>query len=413
MPDQNLKNMLEYIKKFDHRLWVLAIGWVASAVGFAVAIPYLALYFHSELGISMIKIGVLFGIAAIVRSIAQALGGELSDRVGRYYPMVLAQFFRTITFLIIALAIYQEWGFYLIGGLIIFNSIFGAIFQPAANATVADLVSIENRTEGYSIVRVAGNFGWSLGPVLGGILSEKSFALLFLISAGMTLVSSLIISIFLRGIKPSETNNESFHFRDIFTIRGNELLFRHVAYILVLYLVVSQFMMPFSLYSVDYMGISKTQLGIIYGINGLIVVLFQIPITRLLRSTRLTIQLTLGAVIYALGFLWVGLAASFVGFIIAIIIITIGENFVSPPALAITANLAPKGRTGRYMGIYGLAVTMGWSMGPLLGGMLLEYSNPDFIYAWGIVAALAMIAATGFGRMSRYIPHNLNMQKRN
>ncbi len=404
---------MNYFKKYDYRVWILGLGWIASAVGFAVAIPYLAIYFHSELGISMTKIGVFFGMAAIVRSSCQAIGGEISDKFGRYYPMVLSQFFRTITFLIVALAIYNDWGFWVIGGLIIFNSIFGAFFQPAANAAVADLVNIEQRTEGYSIIRIAANLGWSLGPALGGFLAEKSYALLFILSAGMTLMSSCIIAVFLKGIKTGNRSNERFRIKDIFVLKGNELLLWHITFILILYLVVSQFMAPFSLYAVDFKGISKAQLGIIYGMNGLIVLLFQFPTTRLLRSTRLTMQLTLGAAIYAVGYFWIGLTASFAGFIIAIIIITIGENCVSPSALAITANLAPEGRTGRYMGIYGLAVTLGWSLGPLLGGVLLDLSNPQFMFTWTFIALLALVAAAGFGYMSNRIPAGLNLPGKN
>jgi len=132
--------MADYFKKFDHRLWILALGWVASAIGFSISIPFIALYFHSELGISLIEIGLFFGVTAIIRASTQAIAGELSDRLGRYSLMVMAQLVRTAVFFAAAFAIYYESGFLIIGSLLILNAIFGAMFQPAAQATVADLI---------------------------------------------------------------------------------------------------------------------------------------------------------------------------------------------------------------------------------------------------------------------------------
>lgn len=405
--------MLAYFRRFDYRLWILAMAWIASAVGFSLSIPFISLYFHSELDMSMTAIGLYFGFAAVIRAIFQAVGGELADRLGRYHLMVFAQLFRSFVFWVIAFAIYSHWGFYAIGGLLIFNSIFGALFQPAANATVADVVGIEQRTDGYSIVRVAGNFGWALGPAMGGFLADKSFAILFIFSGAMTLVSSIIIGVFLRGVRKIRHNDEKFRIREMLMVKGHELILKYAALLFILYLVVSQFLMPFSLYSVDFMGISKKELGLLFALNGLLVTFFQIPTTRLLRGVRLTIQMSIGAVIYAAGFLWVGLSSTFLAFALAMAVITTGENVVSPPALAITANLAPKGRVGRYMGIYGFAVTGGWSLGPLLGGVLLDWAKPDFVYAWSVVAALAIISSVGFGYLTRQVPPDLNLKMNN
>ncbi|MEW5925002.1 MAG: MFS transporter, partial [Candidatus Zixiibacteriota bacterium] len=382
--------MLAYFKKYDHRLWVLCGGWVASSMGFSLSIPFVSLYFHSELGMSLTSIGIFLGVTAIIRATAQGLGGELSDRIGRYPLMVHSQVIRSIIFFMMSYSIYEGWGFWAIGGLLVLNSIFGALFQPAANATVADLVDVDNRIEGYAIVRVAGNFGWAVGPAMGGFLASHSFSLLFIISGIMTLISTGIIVLFLRGIKMEAAANDKSRFSDIFKLKGNELIVKHAALIFILYLVVAQLITPFSLYSVDFVGISKVQLGYLFTLNGLMVTIFQIPTTYFLKKTRLTIQLGLGAIIYAAGYTMVGATATFIAFVVALAIVTMGEIFISPPALAITANLAPQGRTGRYMGIYGFAVTAGWSLGPLLGSILLDIFKPRFIFSWSIIGCLAL-----------------------
>ena len=398
--------MIHFIRRFDHRLWILAGGWVASAVGFSLAIPFMSLYFHGELGLSLTFIGLYFGVAAVVRAVVQAMGGELSDKLGRYRLMVLAQFFRTITFIMLAGAIYYSLGFWIIGALVILNSIFGAIFQPVANATVADLTTKHDRAEGYAIVRVAGNFGWALGPAVGGYLAESSFAILFIISGCMTLASSTIIALFLKGIKTAGAfDEEPLRFRDILSIRKDRLFFRHVILLFFLYLAFAQIIAPFSLYVVDLIGLPKSQLGILFTLNGLLVAILQIPVTRMLKPVRLTIQMALGLAIHVIAFLMIGFSGTFIMFLITMVILTLGEVFHSPPALSLTSNLAPEGRTGRYMGVYGFAVVAGWSMGPLLGGTLLDLTAPHYGIMWVIIAGLALATASGYYLLSKKMPY--------
>jgi predicted MFS family arabinose efflux permease len=401
----------DFIKSHNYRLWVLSAGWFSSSVGFSISIPFISIYFHSELGIAPSTIGIFFGLAAIIRSISHSFGGELSDHIGRYRIMITAQFLRVLTFFLISYAVYAHWGFYALGTTLIINFILGSFFQPAANATVADLVPPEKRTEGYAIIRSVENLGWAAGPAIGGFLAASSYSSLFIISAAMTFVSATIISIFLKGIKNASENNRSSSFREMFTIKGNELIFRHVILVFILYLAVAQMIAPFSLFAVDFKGISKQQLGFLFTLNGLLVTTLQIPITKMVRGLKLTTQLGAGALFYAAGYFLMGLSSAYAFFIVAFIIITLGENLVSPPSLTMAANLAPEGRVGRYMGIYGFAVSGGWSLGPLLGGVLIDGTKPDFIYMWGTISLLALVAAFGFRRLARHIPAATNIYR--
>jgi len=404
------ENIILNLRRFDRRLWILGIGWIASATGFSISIPFIALYFHSELGMSLSEIGLFFGVSAIIRASSQAMAGELSDRLGRYPLMVFAQLVRSIIFLVMAYYVHKGHGFIVVGSLLILNTMFGALFQPAAQAMVADLVEAKDRTNGYAIVRVAGNFGWAIGPFIGGLVAAKSYSFLFIISGCMTFVSSMIIARFLKGVRQQERDVQPFSFRSLLNYRENRLIFQFAAYLLLLYIVIAQLIMPLSLYTVDIVGISKPQLGLLFAINGLMVTIFQLPTTHLMRKFKLTSQLILGAIVFGCGYFLVGVVATFVFFIGAMIIITIAENITSPPALALTANLAPAGKTGRYMGFYGFAVTFGWSLGPLVGSSLLEWVDPNYLYMWGIIAVLSFISAIGFRQLAHQLPDNMNFR---
>ncbi len=41
---------IQYVRQFDLSLWILSIGWFNSSLGFAISLPFISIYFHSEFG---------------------------------------------------------------------------------------------------------------------------------------------------------------------------------------------------------------------------------------------------------------------------------------------------------------------------------------------------------------------------
>jgi MFS family permease len=168
---------------------------------------------------------------------------------------------------------------------------------------------------------------------------------------------------------------------------------------------------PFSVYAVEIVQISESQLGTLYTLNGLFVVLLQIPVTKLLSKKRFTHQLAWGSFIYAIGYSLVGIFPGYGFFIFAMFVITSGECFMSPPSLALTARLAPDDRMGRYMGIFGFFVTAGWSFGPLFGGVILDYLGHSPAAAWISISSMAVISGIGYLIFSKYLPKELDYKE--
>ena len=132
----------------------------------------------------------------------------------------------------------------------------------------------------------------------------------------------------------------------------------------------------------------------------------------MLKKTTLTSQLAIGSIFYTVGYLIIGALPGYIFFIAAFVILTTGENFVSPPGMSIAANLAPEGKMGRYMGVYGFVRAAGWSLGPLFGGLFLDWVKPNFIIMWVIVALLTIAAGLGFRKMANYLPAELNVYRK-
>jgi len=204
---------------------------------------------------------------------------------------------------------------------------------------------------------------------------------------------------------------EPFRLGDLLDVRKDKYLARHALLIFVLYLVVAQLIMPFSLYAVEMVGLSNTQLGLLFGLNGLLVAVLQVPATIVMRRYRLTTQLAFGSLLYLIGYGSLGIFVGYYYFMVVIAVVTIGEIIMSPASLALTSRLAPEGRIGRYMGIYGFFVTAGWSLGPLWGGSLLDLLKHHHAFAWLSIASLALVSTIGYFSFGRNLPAWLNQRE--
>ncbi|MEW5994290.1 MAG: MFS transporter, partial [Candidatus Zixiibacteriota bacterium] len=255
--------VLVYVRQFDRNLWILSLGWFVSALGFAVSLPFIAIYFRDEFGISLTGIGVFFAVLAIVRSAVQVVAGEISDRLSRRQMAIYSQMARALAFLGLAAAIYWHWGVWWCGFWLTVHSIFGSIFHPVANALVSDILPKRQRLDGYAITRTAGNLGWAVGPAIGGYVASDSYGTLFVISAAVMLLSSLVF-LGMRDVKQDSIQADRFRLRDLAAVKDDSRLAAHSLLTFTLYLVVAQLIVPFSVYAVDLVGITKQQLGDLY-----------------------------------------------------------------------------------------------------------------------------------------------------
>src|SRR4029079_13795427 len=106
------------LSSYDRRLWVLYLGFVVSSMGFAMGLPFVSLYFHEELGVSMSLVGVYFLVTAVLRSIFQVYAGELSDSIGRRWIMILGQTGGGLVFGVMALAVHAHANFWIASGIL-------------------------------------------------------------------------------------------------------------------------------------------------------------------------------------------------------------------------------------------------------------------------------------------------------
>ena len=387
--------LTDLIQRYDRRLWVLFTARLIVAAGFGAAMPFVSLYLYRELRVSMTVVGTIMLISALISSVGGIIGGELADRIGRKSLITVAMAIRTVLFLVMAYVIHVRAPLLVVASAFLAVRFVGAMIEPGISAMVADVVEARRRVEAFGVLRIGTNAGWAAGPALGGFLLTVSYSSLFLLTAATSLIGFVLVVLFTtESIR--ERERERFELRSVLATARDRRFLLFCTFGAALFLVAGQFASTLSVFSTGFIGISEVQLGLIYTLNGVIVVLFQWPAALLAGKMRARRALTLGCLLYALGYLSVAIVPSFVWLMGSMLLITLGEIVFTPSAMTTVADMASARRMGRYMGFFGLTEALGWSAGPFIGGLLLDAYAAKPLLLWGVIAGIGVAASLGF-----------------
>jgi MFS family permease len=374
-------------------VWLLFGGRILTSAGFSFGFPFFAIYASSVLGESASRIGVAVLASGLVGSLSKYVGGDWADRWGRKPVMQLALAGRCVTSAAIAYVIWKGMGFVPLCAGLVASNFFGQLFEPSSQAFVSDVTRGPVRTEAFGLVRMGINLGWALGLVLHGFLT-RSYALAFLVTSCVFALSFLLISLVLR--EPEHETAAGAPRGPAFAFASNRpfvLLCLGTALISIVW---SQLVASTSVYVTRHAGISELKLPFLLAVNGSLVFLLQLPASRLMERTGLVSALVAGCLFYAAGYgSYFACVASW-HFAVAIGVVTIGEVLVAPASTALAAQLAPDAERGRYLGLWGMASNGGFSIGPVIGGSLLDHHPGRSPVPWLTLAGVGVVAALVF-----------------
>ena len=375
-------------------LWLLIIGMVVNVTGSSFLWPLNTIYIHDHLGKSLSVAGVVLMLNSAASVIGNLYGGSLFDKIGGYKSIILGISI-TLTALV-GLTFWHGWPAYIVFQIIIgFGT--GIIF-PSMYA-MAGSVWIEGGRKAFNAIYVAQNLGVALGASLGGIVAAHSFQLIFLANTIMYVLFLLIAIFGYKGILVDSGKQATI---DLNVPAGKNkknltaLLILCTGYLLC-WVAYVQWQTTIASYTQE-IHISLTQYSLLWSINGALIVVGQPLLNSVLKhlTASLKLQMIIGIVIFIVSFLVAGKATLFSGFLVGMIILTIGEMFIWPAVPTVAFDLAPKGREGFYQGIVNSTATGGRMIGPLLGGMLVDMYNMSALFIVLIGLFLIAIVTTLF-----------------
>jgi MFS family permease len=392
------------IKSISHqsaqkRLNILSIIFAINTLAFSIAYPFLPIYLHTIRKIPMSQVGLIFPAMGLAIIIGSPFSGYLTDKFGRRILMLIGPFFRSLAFFGLALMAAFNAPFIAIALGLFCSSFLGIFFQNSANAYVTDLIHENDRIVAFSKIRVGLNIGWMIGPALGAFLARTPFSFLFLLTGILCLVTTFSVFKFCPELPAGEieedkTIKSKTSFLEIF--RQDRFFLQFLLLCFLLSLSISQFISTLSIYSTKIVGITKTQLGLLYTINGAIVIVFLIYLNKKLQNKNIFLRIGCGSIVYIFSFIGFGLSLTWAHLIMCIIIMTFAEMISVPATTAAAGSLASPNMVGRYIGLFGLVQGVGWSIGPYFGALLFESYADQPVFLWGILSSTALIAGIGF-----------------
>ncbi|MCK5054635.1 MAG: MFS transporter [Anaerolineales bacterium] len=382
----------ETYNEFPRTFWTLVGASFIDRLGGTMIFPFFALYITQKFNVGMTQAGVLLAIFSVAGLVGSMIGGALTDKFGRRGMVLFGLVFSALSS--VSMGLVNELShFYLLA---VFVGSLSNIAGPAHQAMVADLLPEQKRTEGFGILRVAGNLAWIFGPMIGGLVAGSSYLMLFILDAITSLIVAFIVFRSIPETKPqvSETEDKKTLAQ---TFIGYRVVLADRLYLV--YLLVSMLMLiayqqmyhTLSVYLRDSHGVPERGFGALLSIDAAIVVLLQFWVTRRVRDRPPMVMMAAGTALYMVGLTMFGFVSTYWLFVAAILLLTFGEMLVMPVSQALAARFATEDMRGRYMAFYSLAWAIPSTIGPWAAGLILDNYNPDWVwYAAGIACAIAV-----------------------
>ena len=395
-----MNRILQIYHEYPRTFWMMILVNFVDRLGGSLLFPFFALYITKKFDVGMTQVGVLFAVFFISGFLGSFPGGALSDRFGRKGIIIFSLIATSFSTLLMGFV--NEFQFFLLVAFI--SGIFTDVGGPAYEAVFMDVLPEEKRASGYGIRRVAFNLAIVIGPVIGGFIAARSYLALFVIDAIVSAIVALMVFLMIPETKPTspeerEQESTAETFRGYLQVLRDKKFMAFTVVCLLTWFVYMNMNTTLGVFLRDQHGLPESGYGWILSINAAMVVLFQFAITRRIEKNPPMLMMAVGAFCVAVGLFLYGVVNTFLLFVIAMAILTVGEMVTIPIAQAVVASFAPEEMRGRYSFVYGNSWGISFAVGPYLAGLILDNYDPNLLwYACGIIG---MIAVLGFLALHR------------
>lgn len=378
--------------KKKYQLYLLYSSIFLVFLGISLVIPVMPSIMN-ELNISGAGVGYLTAAFAFTQLIFSPFTGRAADKFGRKIIIVIGLFIFAFSELLFGLGKTIEVLFLsrMLGGLA------GAFIMPAVTAFIVDITTNKNRARSLGYMTAAINFGFIIGPGIGGVLAEIATRLPFFIAAALGLISA-ILSIFM--LHEPEKVTEAAADKTEVTTSNFRKIFTPIFFIAFLVIFVSSFGLAafesfFSLYFDRKLGFTPADIAIAIAGGAIIgtfaqIVLFELLTRRYgeLNIIRVSIIYT-AILVFAITFL-----ESYWGVMAIAFIIFIGFDLIRPAVTTFLSHIAGNNQ-GFAGGMNSFFTSLANVIGPVIAGILFDM-NLDYPYYFSAIVLVIGFLITVF-----------------
>lgn len=368
------------------QVWIQTIGRGLYQLGSAVLLFYMPIVFVNYGNLSATEVGLAVGGGSVAGFAGNILGGILTDSqlFGRKYTLLGASIFAIIACAIATITV----NFPL---LLLANIIFGlstGLYWTSADASVMDVTTPEQRQTAFSWLGVADNLGFGMGTLGGGLLLKVVKPAEYVFAAG-GITFGVLLLLFALGAKETRVAGESHQMQKGWLTALTD--FRLMIYLLVntlfiMYIALVGGTLP--LYFVNFGGTTDAVVANLFtwGYVGL-GALLQVPVIRAIAALNYLHALMVSMGVWGVGFGIVAILGNYaeiteISQLGVFAVFAIAAIIYKPTSSAWISELAPANLRGAYTAIAYQCWTIGYVIGPIIGGWAMDQPRNVAQYTW-------------------------------
>ena len=381
----------------ERNVYILFIIRIINRFGDFVQL-LLVLILTGKLGLSPAQAGFFVSFSVIATMVGQFSSGYIADRWGRKTPLVICQAVVSLSYL--ASAVMFASFPHLVPYLILLSSPFRGGTSPLTNTMVADFSPSDQLSRSFSLLYLGTNIGVALGPVAASFLYARSIVLLFVFSSFLIFLSTLLL---LRGIPKSEILYTKETATTAKKLRMPPILILFFILFALYGLAYAQntFTLPLQFASLYGEVIGSSRYALLMTVNAVTVLLATAFLTTWTHKLGQLPSMAIAMLFYVVGYGMYAGCTVFPLFLVATCIWTFGEILMATNANVFVNAYAPPSLRSRCNSSLTIASSLGHSIAPTGGGLLLAVSG--YGQLWGISAGLCFLLGCGYIALNKYL----------
>lgn len=383
----------ETVRGLPPAYWWLWGGTLVNRAG-AFVIVFLAFYLTDGLGYSAAFAGVALAAFGLGGTVATVVGGVLADRLGRRPLLLGANVAAAVSLVGLGLVESRP-------ALVAWAAAYGfcgGLPRPAYAAMMADIVPPASLVRAFALQYWAINLGFAVAPVLAGLLAQSGYLTLFLVDASTTLVFAAVVFWRLPESHPGLQGDAATRAAadapagSLTDVLRDRVFMTFAALVFGWALVFMQHASTLPVAMGDD-GLSSQQYGSVIALNGVLIVLVTVPLSRWLQRFPISNVLALSCALTGVGYAATAWAHVPTAYAMTVVVWTVGEVVGAAVGPVLVAELSPAAMRGRYQGMFGLAFGVAAFAAPLAGGLV--YDGLGGTALWLACGVIGLATAVG------------------
>ncbi len=380
--------------------WLLFWTNLVNRAGLMV-LPFLILYLTTERGLSAARAGIVLSAYGLTSIAGAPLAGRLADRIG---SLPVMRFSLAMTGVILFAYPFARTFPQLIAVTVLW-SLMDVSFRPASLKLMTEAVDPAHRKSAFALVRLAINLGMSIGPALGGFLAAVSFRAIFIVDAITSIAAAAVLFLFRAhsgaAVEPARGGSSQVRTKSVLTDMPF-LVFLFGVFLSAVVFFQHEGALP--LFLVQTLGQSTAFFGILFTINTLLIVAFEIPLNSATAHWPHTRSMGVGSALITIGFGALAFASSPTVVIVTVLFWTFGEMLLFPSMSAYLGDVAPAQSRGVYMGAFTTSTQLGFALGTSFGAYM--FASVGVPAVWLIMLVIGIVGTAVLVYSARgHVPH--------